>query len=161
MKTTISILLLTLTSCIGTSTLTKTSGLSDAELSAIPKGATEVVIQGEDRESLYNKIVDVLIQRGHRISREDKERFYIVTEGKDVGESTLQRMTITINENNEAVIKSEWMPGMEATNAASAFSGLDVSASWSIASYEVGRPGIAYAEAVAIGKIVGGNRTYR
>lgn len=152
---------LALVSCVGTASISATSGLSELELSAIPKGATEVIVNGNDRAELYEKIVNALIQRGHRISREDKERFYLTTEGKDVGESTLQRMTIVVNEDSKAIIKSEWMPGQDATNAATAFSGIPQTASWSKASYEVGRPGIAYAEAVAIGKLTGFVMEYR
>jgi|SRR5690606_38568102 len=152
---------LALGSCVGTATISATSGLSQHELSAIPKGATEVIIIGEDRSQLYERIVDALIQRGHRINREDKERFYVTTEGKDVGESTLQRMTIVVNEDSKAVIKSEWMPGQEAVSMATALSGIPQSASWSKASFEGGRSGIAYAEAVAVGKLTGFAIEYR
>lgn len=148
-------------SCVGTSSITGTSGLSQAELSAIPKGATEVIIQGQDRNELYERIVNTLIQRGHRISREDKDRFYLTTEGKDVGESTLQRMTIVVSENAEAVIRTEWMPGMQANTMATAFSGLDVTSTWETAKYEVSRLGIAFAESVAVAKATGGVISYR
>lgn len=155
-------------SCVGTSSITGTSGLSQAELSAIPKGATEVIIHGQDRNELYERIVNTLIQRGHRINREDKDRFYLTTEGKDVGESTLQRMTIVVSERDfclgdcaEAVIRTEWMPGMQANTMATAFSGLDVTSTWETAKYEVSRLGIAFAESVAVAKATGGVISYR
>lgn len=148
-------------SCVGTSSITGTSGLSQAELSAIPKGATEVIIHGQDRHELYERIVNTLIQRGHRINREDKDRFYLTTEGKDVGESTLQRMTIVVSENAEATIRTEWMPGMQANTMATAFSGLDVDSAWETAKYEVSRLGIAFAESVAVAKATGGVISYK
>ena len=148
-------------SCVGTSSITGTSGLSQAELSAIPKGATEVIIHGQDRNELYERIVNILIQRGHRINREDKDRFYLTTEGKDVGESTLQRMTIVVSENAEAIIRTEWMPGMQANTMATAFSGLDVTSTWETAKYEVSRLGIAFAESVAVAKATGGVISYK
>lgn len=148
-------------SCVGTSSITGTSGLSQAELSAIPKGATEVIIHGQDRHKLYERIVNILIQRGHRINREDKDRFYLTTEGKDVGESTLQRMTIVVSEDAEATIRTEWMPGMQANTMATAFSGLDVTSTWETAKYEVSRLGIAFAESVAVAKATGGVISYK
>lgn len=147
--------------CVGTGTIVGTSGLTQSELSTIPHGATEVIITGADRAQLYNLIVDALIQRGHRISHEDKERFYLTTEGKDVGQSTLQRMTIVVNANAEAVIKTEWMPGMFATMIATGASGLDVNGSWEMAKYEASRLGIAFAESVAVGKATGGEVSYK
>ena len=71
---------------------------------------------------MYNEIYSSLLLRGHRIDKDDKERYYITTEGKDVGQSTLQRSTIVINENNgtsKAIIRSEWKPGTTATMGAS------------------------------------------
>ena len=149
------------TSCIGTGVISQTSGLSQAELAAIPKGSKEVIIKGTDRAILYDKIIEVLLQRGHRIVKDDKERFYILTEGKDVGQSTNQRMTIVISPDGEANIKSEWMPGQEATMGATAMSGLNITPSWSVADYTTGRPAIAFAEAVAIGKAVGGELSFK
>lgn len=148
-------------SCIGTNTVAQTSGLSYAELASVPKGSKEVVIKGTDGALLFDNIISVLLQRGHRIIKDDKERLYILTEGKDIGESTLQRMTIAINSSGEATIKSEWMPGQDATIGASAMSGINFTPSWSIAVYTTGRPAIAFAEAVAIGKAVGGDVSYK
>lgn len=147
--------------CIGTGTIVGTSGLSQSELASIPHRATEVIVTGQDRAQLYDRIVDALIQRGHRIGHEDKERFYLTTEGKDVGQSTLQRMSIVVNDKAEAVIKTEWMPGMFATMIATGASGLDVDGSWEVAKYEGSRLGIAFAESVAVAKATGGVISYK
>jgi hypothetical protein len=148
-------------SCIGTTTVTQTSGLSHAELASIPKGSKEIIIlEHEDDLTLYDKIIDALLQRGHRIIKDDKEKLYILTEGKDVGQSTLQRMTIVIKF-HEASIKTEWMPGQDASMGATAFSGINFTPSWSIAEFTTGRPAIAFAEAVAISKAVGGKILYK
>lgn len=161
MKTQLLLLAVLLTSCIGTSSITKNSGLNESDLAQIPKGAKEILINGDNREQMYNRIVDVLLERGHRIMKEDKERFYITTEGKDIGESTIQRMTIFVNSENQASIKTEWMPGAEATTAASAFSGINVVPQWSAVIYAEDRNGVAFAESVVIAKKVGGYITYK
>ncbi len=148
-------------SCIGTGVISQTSGLSTSELATIPKGSKEVIIKGTDGSQVYAKIIDVLLKRGHRIIKDDKEKLYILTEGKDVGQSTMQRMTIVISSTGEANIKSEWMPGQDATMGATAMSGLSITPSWSIADYTTGRPAIAFVEAVVIGKALGGEITYK
>src|SRR5690606_443390 len=133
MKTLLAITFLPLLAgCISTNHISSTSGLNQSDLDAIPASAKEiyVTVPGATPQALHEQVVNILIARGHRIQREDKERLYVTTEGKDVGESTLQRMVITTTEvpNVGAVTKivSEWRAGTSATMGASAFSGLAV-----------------------------------
>lgn len=78
---------------------------------------------------------------------------YITTEGKDLGNSTLQRMLITIKgkgQDSKLKISTDWMPGIMALDAT------DILArEWSSAHWGVSRPGIAFAESVAIANEVG------
>ena len=104
-------------------------------------------------DSLYEEIFTILISRGHRIIKDDKGRHYLVTEGKDVGQSTLQRMTLVITEianNSKLKITTEWKAGAEAQNSSTAITGIPVQSSWAIARWGIDRPGIAFAESVAI-----------
>ncbi|HBG42052.1 MAG TPA: hypothetical protein DDW85_11690 [Porphyromonadaceae bacterium] len=140
--------------CISTSHIAQTSGLSELKLKSIPDGAKEVIIiKNIPADDLYEEIMYTLITRGHRISKGDKEMKYVVTEGKDVGQSTLQRLTAFVTEKegvSTAVIKSEWKAGTEASMGASMFAGFGISVDWAKAEWKTGRPGIAFAESVAI-----------
>lgn len=69
--------------------------------------------------------------------------------------------TIVVTPSGEINIKSEWMPGQDATIGAAAMSGLTITPSWSIADYTSGRPAIAFAEAVAIAKAIRREITYK
>lgn len=140
--------------CISTSHIATTSGVKESQLKDIPKGAKDVIIEKDvSADELYEAIYSALLLRGHRISKEDKGRHYITTEGKDIGESTLQRSTIAITEENgiaKATIRTEWKAGTEAAMGASMFAGVAVFADWTQAKWESGRPGIAFAESVSV-----------
>lgn len=159
------VLLIFFSSCIGLSHIAQTSGLNEDDLSLIPKDASEVIIEKDiPALEMYNEIYSSLLLRGHRIDKDDKERYYITTEGKDVGQSTLQRSTIVINENNgtsKAIIRSEWKPGTTATMGTSMFAGIALSTDWEQAKWETGRPGIAFAEGYSIAKSVNGKVSFR
>jgi hypothetical protein len=147
-------------SCISINTVSTTSGLSNDYLKTIPSNANTVIISKENTtlDSLYEEIFTVLLERGHRILKDDKERHYITTEGKDVGQSTLQRMTIVISQNSkitQAKISTEWKAGTHATTMANSMSGLTVIADWAKSNWQPeSRLGIAFAESVAIAKKV-------
>ncbi|MFA5587683.1 hypothetical protein [Proteiniphilum saccharofermentans] len=145
-----------LSGCISMTHIAETSGIESEILKTVPKNATEVILKKDvSAIDLYNELYSSLLSRGHRIDRDDKERFYITTQGKDVGQSTLQRSTIVVTEDSgtsTAVIRSEWKPGTTATLGGSMFAGVGISADWEKATWaETGRPQIAMAEAIAIG----------
>ena len=142
--------------CIGVSHISITSGVGENYLKNIPNGAEVVIVEKKNisADSLYEEVYNTLLSRGHRILRDDKERHYITTEGKDVGKSTLQRMTLVINEkesSSQLRITTEWKGGTEASAAATAASGIQVQSAWAAAKWEKNsRLGIAFAESVAI-----------
>lgn len=141
--------------CVSVQNIASISNLPEETLSTIPKGAKSVVIRQNNStaDMLYEEIFAILLDRGHRILKDDKERHYITTEGKDVGESTLQRMTIVIKKQPsyiQAKITTDWKPGTEAAAMATAMSGLTMQIEWSEALWESNRLGIAFAESVAV-----------
>ena len=151
-------ILVVFTGCVSVSHIAQTTGVSESQLNTISKNASEIIVEKSISASgLYEEVYSVLISRGHRISKDDKERYYITTEGKDAGESTLQRSTIVISEGDgvsTALIRSEWKPGTEAAMGASIMAGIGISSDWSQAKWETGRPGIAFAEGLAIANSV-------
>jgi hypothetical protein len=141
--------------CISVSHISTTSGVKEEYLSNVPKGAEVVIVNKNNisADSLYEEVYTILLSRGHRILKDDKERHYITTEGKDVGQSTLQRMTLVITEkenSSQLRITTEWKGGTEASAMATAMSGIPIQSDWSLAKWEINRLGIAFAESVAI-----------
>jgi predicted transcriptional regulator len=143
------------TGCISVSHISTTSGVKEDYLTNIPKGAKIVLVEKKNvsADNLYEELITILLSRGHRIIKDDKERHYITTEGKDIGQSTLQRMTLVILEkenSSQLKITTEWKGGTEASMMATAMSGIPIQADWAIAKWEINRLGIAFAESVAI-----------
>jgi hypothetical protein len=161
--TIISILILS-NSCISKFLIVETSGLSKDEINSIPKGTSTVFVKKQiSPDNLYEESAMVLVSRGHRIEKEDKDRLYIATEGKDVGESTQQRMFISITEKNgtsTAKILTEWNGGAEAQWMATIMAGTAYYGAWQPAKFETGRPSIAIAESVVIAKLLNGSISY-
>jgi hypothetical protein len=147
-----------LTSCFTMQKISEISNLSEDELNEIPNEAKEVLIKKEcSAKDLYNDIYDILIDKGHRINKSDEDRYYITTEGRDVGESTLQRMTISVKEDDNianAKILTDWKAGSAATAGAQAATGLYIQSDWQPAKWEISRLGNAFAETVYIAKQV-------
>lgn len=151
------ITLFVMTSCMGVSHISSSSGLEENSLSQIPKGTKIIYVEKDNAliNEYYEEILNILMSRGHRIMKEDKERHYVTTEGKDVGQSTLQRMTLFITKNNNNCIlkiTTEWKAGTEATIMATAMSGIPMQSDWATASWEINRLGMAFAESLAIAK---------
>lgn len=165
MKNIFPFLALFLSSCITVSHVAQTSGIDESKLKEIPENSSEVILEKDvTPQELFNEVYASLLLRGHRISKDDKERLYITTEGKDVGQSTLQRSTIVVSEIDngaKAVIKSEWKPGTSAALGGSMFAGVALSLEWEQATWVNGRPGIAFAEAFAIADGVGGKVIFK
>ncbi len=142
-------------SCMSVSTISTTSGVQQDFLSTIPKGAKIIYVDKENvtADSLYNELYSILLIKGHRIITDDKERHYIVTEGKDVGESTGQRMSIVVTEKDnisQLKITTEWKPGIVTMAFAIAASGIPIQSEWMTASWQINRMGFAFAESAAI-----------
>ena len=141
--------------CLSVSHISATSGVKEDSLTNIPKGAKVVIVEKKNvsADSLYEELVTILLSRGHRLFKDDKERHYLTTEGKDVGQSTLQRMTVVVTgkENSSQLkITTEWKAGAEASMMATAMSGIPMQSEWAIAMWGISRLGIAFAESVAI-----------
>ncbi len=153
-------------SCVSVSHISSTSGVRAEYLKNIPKGAEVVIVDKNNisADSLYEEVYTILLTRGHRILKDDKNRHYITTEGKDVGQSTLQRMVIVITENENSSklkITTEWKAGTEASAMASSMSSIPIQSDWSFAKWQIDRLGIAFAESVAIAnEIKGGKISY-
>jgi len=153
-------------SCVTVSQIATTSGVREDLLKKIPKEAKAVIVEKGNAsvDSLYEEVYSILLSRNHRILKDDKERHYITTEGKDIGESTLQRMTIIVTKNGDNAklkITSEWKAGSMASMTATAFSGVQYQPEWANAKWELSRLGIAFGESVAIAnEIQGGKISY-
>lgn len=155
-------------SCIGTQHLQQTSGLTEAITREIPVNANTVTVTQSQTTpyQLYEYLIQTAISRGHRIDHEDKERYYFTTQGKDVGNSTLQRMTVSVMKISESVseatINTEWMGGTFVNSMYSGMMGASVDQEWETAYWMKGRPGIAFAESVSVAwKIPRGKVNYR
>lgn len=151
------IALFVITGCLGVSQISASSGLGEGSLKGIPTGAKIIYVEKKNASinEYYEEVLSILMSRGHRIMKEDKERHYITTEGRDIGQSTLQRMTLFITEkNNSCILKitTEWKAGAEATAMASAMGGVSMQSEWATASWEINRLGMAFAESLAVAK---------
>jgi len=154
-------LLIILYGCGSIMDISKATGVKEESLKTIPYGANTIYVarQGISADSLYEEVFAALISRGHRISNGDKPRHYLMTEGKDVGLSTLQRMTLVISDKGPALvitIRSEWKAGTEASLMASGISGISYIADWAKSKWEISRLGVAFAEGYAIAQLIEG-----
>ncbi|NLH53712.1 MAG: hypothetical protein GX459_12800 [Bacteroidales bacterium] len=149
------------TGCITIGTLSQVSGLSKDYLNEVPPYSKMIYIEKENVpiDKLYDELLGIIIDRNHRIVKDDRQMHYIVTEGRDVGQSTLQRMTISIKQTNNlciAKIATEWKAGTEAMMMANAMSGIVANSDWATAYMAPSRPGIAFTESLRIAKETGG-----
>src|SRR5699024_3385058 len=113
-KLTILLILLILTGCVNSKDL-----LTDQQMGIIPEGAERIVYTYDGyKADLYDTIYTALQRDGFRISAENEERSSITTEGKGVGQSTLLRMQVFVEETEEgttiANFRPEYKPGDEA-----------------------------------------------
>ena len=153
-----------LSSCASVSTVSKWSGIQEDYLTNIPKETKTIFVEKQSSaDVLFEEVTQILLDRNHRIIKEDKARHYILTEGKDVGESTYQRMTLLITSKKEGIstlkITTEWKPGMMAMALASSLSKINgLQSDWLIAKWEYNRLGIAIAESVAVAHAIVNNK---
>ncbi len=162
---------LLITLCVGCITayqVKQSSGLTEAITRDIPLNASTVTVTQSQTtpKDLYEYLIQITVSRGHRIEKEDKERFYFTTQGKDVGTSTLQRMTVSVmklsDDKSEATIHTDWMAGTDMNALYSGMMGVSVDMKWERAYWMKGRPGIAFAESVSVAwKVPRGKVNYR
>jgi len=112
MKKILLLLTIILSGCGSGMSVLKEQGFTNEQINAIPKGATQVIVEKNvSKDTLFDEMVKVLIDRGYRIEKESKDQGYITTEGKCCLQlSTSYRANIVFSENNgvsRAVIKSE------------------------------------------------------
>ena len=85
-------LIIVLGSCV-----TSASLLTKEEQSAIPKGATKVIaVTDKQGGELFDFIYSTLIEDGFRIDESNKDRGYISTQGKEIEQETMIRLSVVI-----------------------------------------------------------------
>lgn len=129
--------------------------LSKETQSLIPPGANKVILYSDfSSDSLFNVVLNILINENIRIVNENKDIGYISTEGKHVGSGTLLRMNIRIYKNsNKSNLSSsaEWMADAETMSTVNAIFGTSLKREWKPASIEnVGKPDYAYERMIEI-----------
>lgn len=121
----------------------------------IPTGANKVILYSNvPSDSLFNEVLNTLINENIRIVNENKDIGYISTEGKHVGGGTLLRMNIRIYKNSNISNLSssaEWMADAETMSTVNAVFGTNLQQEWKPASREnVGKPDYAYEKMIEI-----------
>lgn len=121
----------------------------------IPIGANKVILYSDlTSDSLFNEVLNTLINENIRIVNENKNIGYISTEGKHIDGGTLLRMNIRIyKNNNKANLSSsaEWMADAETMSTVNAIFGTSLQQEWKPASREdVGKPDYAYEKMIEI-----------
>ena len=144
-------------SCIGVSHIIATTGASESLVNEIPKGAKVVFVEKENitEADLFNEVYTILLSRGHRIQKDDPNRYYIMTEGKDVGQSTLQRMTLVVTKTEKGAklkINTEWKPGTGTNIMVAGATSIPVYLDWAEAKWEINRLGIAFSERLVLAR---------
>ena len=144
---TLLLLLSAITSCRSVIDIAALSDLNQHYLDQIPQGVSIVYVNKKNvsTDSIFEEVFKVLLYRGHRISKEDKARLYITTEGKDVGEWTMLRMAILIVETQNGAdikISTEWKPRYQDSE--------DSLIDWGVAKWGTYKGSVAFAESLVI-----------
>lgn len=141
--------------CQSTSKIVATNSMNSDFVKEIPHLANRIYVtkQGISPDNMLEELRNILLSRGHVIVIYDKSKHYIVTDTKDVGNSTLQRMTFAIKQNNgdsQLKITTEWKSGSKAKGFVFPVSGYCLQQDWAPARWEKNRLGIAFAESAVI-----------
>lgn len=120
-----------LTSCASTQILTEN------ELAEIPKKSTIIKGYFYDRslsnDSIYEILIENLLEEGFRIEKDDKQHHYILTDGKQILTYDAKvRITFTIKDNH-IIARPEWMGGASNQAAQMAMVGFKTDLTWSTA----------------------------
>jgi hypothetical protein len=124
-------------------------------LKKIPHLANRIYVttQSVPADDMFDELLNILLSENYMTVIVDKERHYITTETKDVGHSTLQRMTFSIQEkgnDSQLTITTEWKSGAKALGFAFPVTGFSLQENWSPTRWEKNRLGIAFAGSAAI-----------
>lgn len=153
----------------GCQSASKISGSVDIKsdhLKKIPHLANRILItkEGISADKMCDELKNILISRNHLTVIFDKEKHIIRTETKDIGHSTLQRMTFTVEEkDNDSQVRiiTEWKSGAKAKGFVFPVAGYSLQSNWVPMQWEKNRSGIAFTESAAIAhEIVNGIVSY-
>ncbi|MCD4725692.1 MAG: hypothetical protein K8R63_12710 [Bacteroidales bacterium] len=129
-----------LTGCVTPNTL-----LSPEERADIPKGANKVIVQSDKQGGdLFDHVYSTLITDGFRIDESNEEQGYISTQGKEIDQETMLRLSVVIMDSTATFI-GQW--DVTASMKAGLSAGFGATGSgWSDATWgDAGRPSLAFA----------------
>jgi hypothetical protein len=157
-RTAFAILIISVFLMTGCQSISKVSETGDlkAEISKkIPHLTNRIYVtkQGVSADKVIDELLDILVSSNHLTLMVDRERHIVATDTKDVGHSTLQRMTFVIEEKgDDAQIKitTQWRSGANAVGFAYPVSGYSLQEDWAPTQWEKNRLGIAMAESNTI-----------
>jgi hypothetical protein len=141
--------------CHSISKVSETGDLKAEISKKIPHLSNRIYVtkQGASADKVFDELLDILILSNHMTLLVDRERHIVTTDTKDVGHSTLQRMTFVIEEkDNDAQIKitTQWRSGANAVGFAFPVAGYSLQEDWAPTQWEKNRLGIAMVESNAI-----------
>jgi hypothetical protein len=124
-------------------------------LKKIPHLANRIYVtkQGVSADKMCDELLNILVSRNHLTVVVDREKHSIITETKDVGHATLQRMKFDIQDKDngsELMITTEWKSGSKAVGFAFPVAGFSLQENWAPTQWEKNRLGIAFAESAAV-----------
>jgi len=151
----ITLLVFLMAGCHCTSEVAKTSDPKTDYLKKIPHLANRIYVTKPDvtADNLCDELLNILATRNHMTVVVDKEKHSIITETKDVGHSTLQRMRFDIRDNGngaQIMITTEWRSGSKAVGFAFPVAGFSLQENWAPTQWEKNRLGLAFAESAAV-----------
>jgi hypothetical protein len=157
-KTTFAVLIISALLMAGCHSISKVSQTGDlkTEISKkVPHLSNRIYVaqQGVSADKAFDELLDILVTTNHLTLVVDREKHTVLTDTKDVGHSTLQRMAFVIEEKgDEAQIKitTQWRSGANAVGFAFPVSGYSLQEDWAPTQWEKNRLGIAMAESNTI-----------
>ncbi len=146
---------LLMTGCQTTSRVAHPGSLK-AEISRkIPHLSNRIYVTMQDvsADQAFDELLNILAMSNHLTLVTDREKHIVLTDTKDVGHSTLQRMAFVIEEKgSDAQIKitTQWRSGANAVGFTFPVAGYSLQENWAKTQWEKNRLGIAMAESNAI-----------
>lgn len=146
---------LLMTGCHSISKVSESGDLKAEISKKVPHLSNRIYVtqQGVSADKAFDELLDILVLTNHLTLLTDRERHIVVTDTKDVGHSTLQRMTFVIEEKgNDAQIKitTQWRSGANAVGFAFPVAGYSLQENWAPTQWEKNRLGIAILESNSI-----------
>jgi hypothetical protein len=137
--------------CHSISKVSETGDLRTEISKKIPHLSNRIYVtkQSVSADKAFDELLDILVLSNHLTLVVDRERHMVITDTKDVGHSTLQRMTFVIEEkSDDAQIKitTQWRSGANAVGFAFPVAGYSLQEDWAPTQWEKNRLGIAMAE---------------